>query len=96
WTTHGNLITPEKTIIDITLGSWNRPEFGYKVAVGLTPQLANVTEGEWIANSVGIGHIDRRRMSRTHASLQYPHPFSILRAPGRPYRKAPPGASPYS
>jgi hypothetical protein len=93
WTTKRALdADTSKTLIDLTFSSWNWPDFGTRLAKALTPRVANMYDHDIMVAQAGLGYVDRRRNARIRASLEYPHPYSILRAPGRPYRKPPIGS----
>lgn len=93
WTTKGALEADKnKTLIDIAFGNWNRPTFGWRVAEALTPRPPITNDHDRMVAHAGLGYVDRRRSVRIQADIQYEHPFSILRPPGKPYKKAPLGS----
>jgi len=82
WKTKGQLQALDKTLVDITFNSWRWPNFGWHVAVGLTPRpsiggviIHNPEQGVGAA----ISRIDRRQIVRSEAVVEYNHPYHILR-----------------
>jgi hypothetical protein len=95
WVTKNELLTdPNKTIIDIIFRSWDKPNFGKAVVIGLTPRPANVTTQPLITPTGETTYIDLRDQLRRELSEEFPNPFSILRPPGKPYKKPPEGKEP--